>query len=296
MNILQALLDDALRSLIGTSESLRVDNIILGKSLYTIKGCDTIFDDMNFCLVLLENGYGFSYFQGEINYDIGRFVNREITESIDLEIPLYLKVAFTDALYSVANIKSTKISKSLLVGNLRQKAIQRAKELMQRIPNGSKVLLIGAVAEIAEQAALKDINLTVIDLEPQKIGLELYCSQIESSGESDFLKQKIMDSDYVVATGMIFVSDTADEIFRLAAECDTKLIMYMETGSNFGQELVKFGAEFVLSEYFPYYDFHGDTKFSIFERIGIRQNPMGALATQSEAEFNIIKDSNQKSH
>ena len=267
MNILQTLLENAQRSLSGTSESLRIDNILVGKSIYTISGSDRIFSDMNFCHVLLEDGYGFSYFQDEIDYKVGRFVNKQIFESVDSEMPLYLKVALVDALYSILNRKSdARNSKSLLVGNLKQKASQRAKELFQHIPDGSKVLLIGAVAEIAEEALRKHIRLTTLDLEPQKLGLNLHHSRVYSGHKLNYLRIKISDSDYVIATGMIFSTGTADEIFRISTEYGTRLILFMETGSNFGQELLAFGAELVLSEYFPYYDFYGDTKFSIFER------------------------------
>lgn len=264
MNILETLLSNGTHSLAQKTENLRIDNIILGKSLYTIKDCDSVFTDMNFCLVLLENAYGFSYFQEEIDYGLSKFVNKEIPDVLKEGVPLYMRVALADAMYCLLNKEDIERVPSFLVGNLREKARQRAIKLIDQIPSGSSVLLIGAATEIIDEAATRDIDLSVLDLEPQKIGLEISSKTVESGAGSDITK-RIKSAQYVIATGMIFVSDTADEIFRLAIKNEVKLIMYMETGSNFGQQLLGFGASKVLAEYFPFYDFHGKTKYALFE-------------------------------
>lgn len=180
-------------------------------------------------------------------------------------IPTYLKVALTDALYCLLNKHRIKKVETFFVGNLRQKAQERAQKLLQNIPSGSKVLLLGAVTEIIEEASRRNVELNVFDLESQKLGLNLRNVRVDSGNSLNFT-DKIKNVDYIVATGMIFVSNTADEIFKLVNENDKKLIMYMESGSNFGESLIKFGAETVLSEYFPYYDFFGDTKYSLFQK------------------------------
>jgi hypothetical protein len=263
MNILQKLTDQAMVICADKKESLRIDNIIIGKTFYTMKGCDTVFADMNFCLVLLEDAYGFSYFQEEIDYKIRKYVNKEIPDVIIENIPMYLRVALTDALYCHINKRRLNSTSNLLRGNLRQKAATRAKILMSSVAPGSNVLLLGAVTEIIEESKQKDIHLEVFDLEPQKVGLEFGGTRVKLCSSQDLL-EKIKKADYVIATAMIFVTDTADEIFALVSEYDTKLIMYMESGSNFGQQLLDFGADIVLSEYFPYYDFSGDTRYDIF--------------------------------
>lgn len=262
MNILDRLIEKA-RDLLSEESSLRVDNVILGKTLYTMKNCDKVFSDMNFSLVLLEDAYGFAYFQEEINYVIGKYVNKSIFDILKDDIPLYFKVALIDALYCLIN-KKRQQEHLHFSGNLREKAEARAKILLSYIPENSKVLLLGAVTEIIEESKQKNVNLKVLDLEPQKVGLQFSETKIESNISTNLL-ELIKNVDYILTTGMVFVTDTADYIFKIAKENNVKIIMYMESGSNFGRELIDMGAHVVLSEFFPYYDFYGDTKYFVFE-------------------------------
>jgi len=243
----------------------RVDNIILGKSIYTMKNCDKVFTDMNICLLLLEQGYGFTYFQNDLNFKLAKdYVNKDLRDILKGEIPLYLKVSIADAIYSVLNNLQFKYRYKYLRGDLRAKAATRARELVKNIPKNSKVILLGAVTEIIDECTRRNINLSVLDLEPSKIGLMFGEKSVENSNE--VFNEKIKDADFVLATGMIFVSDTADLLFENAKNNNYKLLLYMETGSNFGEELLKYGATKVLSEFFPYYDFNGETRYLIHQK------------------------------
>ncbi len=245
--------------------SYRIDNIILGKSIYTMKNSDRVFNDINICLVILEQGYGFAYFQSEFNFEsFQNFVNRDLREILKTPVPPYLKVAIADAIYSVLNNLNKRYRYKNLRGELRTKARQRAKVLVEEIPIGSKVLLLGASSEIIEECNNKNMQLTVLDLEPTKIGLEFSKIIIEDSAK--LLEEKIEKAEYIIATGMIFVSESADTILNYSRINNRRLILYMETGSNFGRELLDFGAYRVLSEIFPYYDFSGDTKYFMHKK------------------------------
>jgi hypothetical protein len=263
MDILNTLTAEAEEILRHRKNELRIDNIILGKTLYTMKDSDHVFTDMNFCLVLFENAYGFSYFQEDIDYSISRFVNKNALDTAG-EIPVYLQVAITDALYCLIN-KQRLQNKSLFKGSIREKAKERARILLAHIPEGSKILLLGAATEIIEEARTKSCVLKVLDLEKQKIGLELQSTHISDGGDAS-LQREVLETDYIVATGMIFVSQTADKLFKLAKENDKNLTLYMETGSNFGSQLINYGADVVLSEFFPYYDFFGETKYLLLKK------------------------------
>ena len=264
-NILEDICLKGLSKVKETNESLRIDNIIIGKSMYTINNCDKTFSDMNFCLVLLENGYGFSYFQQDITYDVKKYVNMDISEVLKEDLPQFFKVALIDSIYSIINRPIRKQSEVLFSGDLRNKAKERASKLMTDIPAKSKVLLLGGVSEFIEEAKLRDIELTVLDLEPEKINLEISSNRIISGKDYD-LANNIDKIDYIIATGMIFESNTATDLFNIVNKSKTKLIMFMETGSNFGPQLLEYGADMVLSEYFPYYDFYDDMKYSIFRK------------------------------
>jgi len=247
------------------SVSYRIDNIILGKSIYTMKDCDTVFSDMNLCLILFEQGYGFSYFQDDIDYDSAQqWVNQDVRDVLKTDIPLYIKVALADAVYSMIHTINHTYTYRHFKGTLRDKATARAQELVRGIPKKSKVVLLGAVAEIIDECNKKDIDLTVLDLESSKIGLHFDKTTIQNGLEVS--QDTIASADYVIATGMIFVSCTADDLFEKARAGNYKLILYMETGSNFGGSLIAHGAHKVLSEMFPYYDFHGDTKYIVHQK------------------------------
>lgn len=240
----------------------RIDNVILGKSVYTMKSIDDIFTDMNLCLVLTENGYGFSYFQDRIDFEFSKLiVNSDIKNVLKMKIPLYLKVALADCLFSISG---TKEKNRFFTGTLQEKATLRAKEIMKSIPKGSSVSLLGASSEIVEEAMAKNCNLKVADFEESKIGVSLYGNTIENG--KNWLSEHLITSDYIIATGMIFVTDTADSIFHFTKEHNKKLIVYMQTGSNIGQALIKYGAQKVVCEYFPFYDFNGPTRYSVFEK------------------------------
>ncbi len=252
-NILENLIKDAECQLAGRENDLRIDNIIVGKTLYTMKDCDKVFTDMNFCLILFENSYGFSYFQDDVDYSLSRFVNKNALNVLNESIPNYMRVAIADAMHCLIN--NEKLSEpDVFTGDIRKKAKKRAEVLLAHIPSGSKILLLGAATEIIDEAKSKGCGLRVVDLESQKVGLKFNFTCIENN-EVTNLQDKIKEADYIVATGMIFVSETADEVFRLTAEAKKGLVLYMETGSNFGQQLLEYGADTVLSEFFPFYDF-----------------------------------------
>lgn len=259
MDILTKLIWRAKKELVDNASSLRIDNILVGKSLYTMKDCERVFTDMNFCQILLEQAYGFAYFQGEIDFSISKFVNLDVFEALEHDIPLHLKVALVDALYCIINLPQQK-KLSGFKGSIREKAKQRAGLLLDQVPERSKILLIGAVTEIVEEAAQKNCVIKVLDLEEQKHGLPVHNIEV-LPGSANGLENILHESDCVIATGMIFTTNTYNDIFKYCRKQNCKLILYMETGSNFGEQLVEMGAAAVLSEFFPYYDFFGETKY-----------------------------------
>jgi hypothetical protein len=264
MNILREL-EKGAAQLYGNGNNLRIDNIVLGKSTYTMKDQASVFSDMRFCLVLLRNGYGFAYFHSERDYDLDDYVNRDISDVLERDIPVFLQVALIDALYSVLNGPSQARPEEIFRGDLRQKAIQRARKIVAGIPQQSKVLLLGAATEIIEEGVERGLDLEVLDLSPDKIGLTFEDVAVgEARGRA--FEDVIRDQDVVIASGMIFTSESADEVFQAIRESSCRLVLYMESGSNFGRQLLDYGADRVLAEYFPFYDFWGDTRYAVFEK------------------------------
>jgi hypothetical protein len=267
MNILHDLQQAGLEKCASIDRNeLRVDNIILGKSLYTMAQCDDVFTDMNLCITLLEDAYGFSYFHDDISYKLEHFVNKRIPEVLEAHLPTYFRVAIVDAIYSLIHSKQGEQPKHYFSGNLREKATQRAQALLHGIPEGANVALLGAVSEIVQEARDRLININVIDLQSQKVGLNIDNNDTVQKSTTSSTNDIFKNADYAIASGMIFATQTAEEVFESAKKHDTKLILFMETGANFGRELTRYGAYRVLSEYFPFYDFHGNTRYDLFEQ------------------------------
>ena len=240
---------------------LRIDNIIVGTSFYTMKHSSAVFSDMRFCLVMLENGYGFCYFQSDLDWQPQTFVNQRIVDVLNQEIPLFLRTALVDAIYSTLR-KHSSSDVQLLSGALRKKARARAQIVLSVVASGSKVLMLGAVTELIEEALAKSCGVSVMDLEDQKVGLNFAGVRVQRASTSAFA-EAVSRSDYVVATGMIFPCAWADEVFAEVESAGKKLIFYMESGANFGAELLRFGAHAVLAEFFPFYDFFGETRCAL---------------------------------
>lgn len=120
--ILDEILSNGLRKLKNKDSSLRIDNIIVGKSIYSMKADNSVFTDMNLCLVLLENAYGFAYFQTKPMHKYFRtFIGKEIPSILNLKLKPYFKVAITDAVYCLLNNDPVRKYK-YFTGDLRSKA------------------------------------------------------------------------------------------------------------------------------------------------------------------------------
>lgn len=271
MRLLTELTRDALYEL-ADAGSARIDNIIVGTSFYTMKQSSTVFSDMRFCLILLEEGYGFTYFQSDITWQPEKYVDRSLADVLAEDIPPFFRTALIDAVYSVRQghgLKNTRF----LTGSLREKARERAQIVLSTVEPGSKVLMLGAVTELIEEARHRSCTPTVMDLEDQKVGAIFSGVEVERATAATFAAA-VMASDYVIATGMIFPCEWADEVFTQVKTKQKKLVLYMESGANFGQTLLRHGAHAVFAEFFPFYDFYGDTRCALHVQDELASRPI----------------------
>ncbi len=261
MRLLTKLTDFALEST-GAAGQLRIDNVIVGTSFYTMKRSTTVFSDMRFCLVLMEQGYGFCYFQSSLEWQPEAFVNQQVVDVLNQEIPLFFRTALVDAIYSTLR-KHHPSNVQILSGALREKARERAQIVLSAVESGSKVLMLGAVTEFIEESLAKSCDVSVLELADNKVGMDLAGVKVQRTSPSIFA-DAVLETDYVVATGMIFPCAWADEVFQTSERAGKKLILYMESGANFGAELLRYGAYAVFAEFFPFYDFSGETRCALY--------------------------------
>ncbi len=66
---------------------------------------------------------------------------------------------------------------------------------------------------------------------------------------------------------MTLTTHAAGDIVDVCREHDTKVVMFAETGANFGEEYCQtIGIDAVVSEPFPFYIFQGMSRIEIYRR------------------------------
>jgi len=261
--ILDQIISHGLRVLEQYPEiNTKIDSVIMGRSIYSL-GADSV-RELNYCRLHFARGYGFAHTWDDLSFYVNRLINRKLEDIVHEELPTYLKVALADGIYSLINNHEGKIKYKYLTGDIQEKAKKRAQTILKGIPKKSKVLLIATIPEIIEEAQRKELDLTVMNPMPGFMDLELDHSI--SRSELGTAIQGIQESDYTIATAMVFTNNTANLVFETAKKSQSKLIFFMETGSNFGQELLDYGVHRVVSEFYPFYDFYEKTKYCLFEK------------------------------
>jgi hypothetical protein len=195
---------------------------------------------------------------------IGRDV-REITTS-----DRCLRVAILDAAYSALVFAPT--YSLALLGSSNNKALGRASiisyEILRLVPKIARsslnVAVVGAVGSIL--AELKKLGLSVrsTDMDSSVIGETLGGVKVEDGhGQTTSM---LASADLALVTGMTISTNTLDDIFSVCRSNKTKLIMFIQTGSNFASEYLRRGADTVVAEIFPNYIFPGETVVKVFRR------------------------------
>ena len=104
---------------------------------------------MNFRLVLMNNAYGFSYFQGEIDYSLSNFVNKNALNVVKEEIPIYLRVAITHTVYCLIN-RNKFANKHIFTGDT-TKSERTCKDVTCTYPRRGKSSTLGAPPKLSKK-------------------------------------------------------------------------------------------------------------------------------------------------
>lgn len=248
------------------AESFRIHKIVVGASYSTMTDQEAVFQNLFPCTVYLPNAYGFAYAEGFVpDTAIRNVMNRDVREVLtDTKLPTPLRVALCDALYAAVSKKG---ADGQLQGSLSERAQARADLLIADIPESAEVILLGPASEIIEGAVTKGLTIHVTDRSEQKVGKNYYGVTVEAAQSLAQLVTKYPQTTHIIATGMIFISETADEIFKVTNDHNLHLTLYMETGAWLAPELLTLGATKVVAEEFPFYDFAGPIPYRIYSRI-----------------------------
>jgi hypothetical protein len=244
--------------------AFKIYKIQIGYSFAKHNDPPAVYNTMRTCLITLDSGCGFSYFHGDLDETVKKYVDKDVRDiALDRMAPLYIRVAAIDALHSLISRRKEK-DRAFLRGNRNEKGAQRAKEVFREVQPGDHVALLGAVPDFVILAKKKKFRISVYDMAESKIGTDCMGVQIQKGGNLEEILSTNPRVTHVCATGMIFATGTAGEVFEVCRKYKKRLILFMETGANFGEELIQLGAQHVLAEFFPFFDFAGETRYSVY--------------------------------
>jgi hypothetical protein len=213
--------------------------------------------------------------QGSCYYDNDLEINQALlgrdAREIISEAGCY-EIALLDSLY--ASIPRSPAEVHELRGNTVEKAVKRSQiiadeveRLMERmgaLPARTTVVYVGVVGNLLKALRKKGYNVLATDFDPKIVGASLHGVTVEDGTRT---YQAVRDADVAVVTGMTLSTGTLNDIVRVCQEHQTKLVIFAETGANFGEVYSRtIGVDVVVSEPFPFYVLQGLTTIEIYRR------------------------------
>lgn len=181
-----------------------------------------------------------------------------------------VKIAILDALYGgiERNISQT----YYLRGSAKEKAVPRAEIVCHEVARlfdslkGKKVVNVGVVGEFLPCLLLRQrgVEVFLTDMDPNLLGGTIHGMEVEGP---DKTLPRVKESDVAIVTGMTLATNTLGEIIEASRENNTKIVMFAETGANFGEALCHLGVDTVVGEPFPFYIFHGESRIDVYRKI-----------------------------
>jgi hypothetical protein len=161
-------------------------------------------------------------------------------------------------------IKGNSIEKTAERNRIVLDEIGRLLESVGSTPGETRVVNVGVVGNLIKSLRDRGYPVLATDLDPDIIGKSVHGVTVHH-GSRTF--QYLREADFAVITGMTLTTDSLGDIVEVAKKHGTKLIMFAETGANFGEEYCRtIGIDVVVSEPFPFYIFQGVSTVEIYRR------------------------------
>jgi len=127
-----------------------------------------------------------------------------------------------------------------------------------------KVVNVGVVGNVIRDLCEGGCEVLATDMERDMIGSKVHGIEVEDGYRT---LDRVRDADLAVVTGMTIATDSLGLIVEAAQEAGTKLLVFAETGANFGEEYCRtVGIDTVVSEVFPFYIFQGTSRIEVYRR------------------------------
>ncbi len=127
-----------------------------------------------------------------------------------------------------------------------------------------RVVNVGVVGNLLRDLRVKGYDVCASDLERDIIGSTVHGVEIQDGTKTFDL---VGQADLAVVTGMTIATDSLELIVEEARKAGTKLLVFAETGANFGEEYCRtIGIDTVVSEPFPFYIFQGASTIEVYRK------------------------------
>jgi len=127
-----------------------------------------------------------------------------------------------------------------------------------------KVVNVGMVGNVIRALKNEGCEVMASDMEPEMVGTTVHDTLVQDGTKTFDL---VRDADLAIVTGMTIATDSLGLIIEEARKHNTRLLVFAETGANFGQEYCRtLGVDTVVSEPFPFYIFQGKSRIEVYRR------------------------------
>ena len=168
--------------------------------------------------------------------------------------------------YKVHEIEGNSIEKT---GKRNAILLGEVKNVLQSVSPRSRrarVLNVGVLGDLVKRLVDQGYSVCATDLDEDIVGKSVHGVTVEHGSKTFHF---IPDSDVAVITGMTLTTDALEDIIDLCGKHGTKIVMFAETGANFGEEYCcTLGVDAVVSEPFPFYIFQGVSRIEIYRSGG----------------------------
>jgi uncharacterized UPF0146 family protein len=143
--------------------------------------------------------------------------------------------------------------------------LDEAKRLVSLIGKSCpRVVNVGVVGNVIRELKTCGYHVLATDLERDLVGTTVHGVPVEDGTRTfDYVR----DSDLAIVTGMTIATDSLELIVEEARKAGTRLLVFAETGANFGDEYCRtIGIDSVVSEPFPFYIFQGASTIEVYRK------------------------------
>jgi hypothetical protein len=181
-----------------------------------------------------------------------------------------VSIAVLDSLY--ASLERRPAATFQLVGTPIEKTDARTEIILheaERLVSGicsrpARVVNVGLVGNIVRDLVARGYEVRASDLERDVVGSTVHGVEIQDGARTFDL---VGQSDLAIVTGMTIATDSLELIVAEAQKAGTKLLLFAETGANFGEEYCRaLGIDAVVSEPFPFYIFQGTSTIEVYRK------------------------------